>query len=422
MKIHFIGIGGIGISALARLAASRGFEVSGSDIQSSYIIEALKKEGMNIVCPHDPSVIKDQDLVVHSAIITQENAEIKEAARRGIKILSRQEALFDFLKDYKVYSVCGAHGKSTTTAILASILKKNALIGAISKEFGSNAVFSPGEKTLVFEADESDGSFIHSNPYCAVVTNAEPEHMEHYDYDEQKFYAHYREFLDKATRRVINCADPFLAGLNTPAQRLYPQDVKNVELKIINGEPYTSFELQDLGSFSVWGFGEHIAADAALAILAALEEMDLKTIRQNLKDFKGIKKRFDIIKNDGKSIVIDDYAHHPTEIRATLKSALAFAAMQGINGVKVIWQPHKYSRLLDNLDGFKACFKGASKLIILPVWEPGNTKADVKLQEHFKSYKPIFAASVADVASELQDGLTIGFGAGDITSQLRTAI
>lgn len=424
MKIHFVGIGGIGISALARLAKNDGHTVSGSDISSSLLTKKLESEGISVTVPHCSSAIESQDLLIHSAIIKEDNPEIQEARKNGIKILSRKEALPEILKDNKVYSVCGAHGKSTTTAILASILKTNAIIGAESKEFGSNVHFKEGDDRLVFEADESDGSFVYSNPHCSIVTNAEPEHMENYNYDMEKFHDAYREFLNKAKIKVINCEDEFLRSLEMDdAIKLYPdRDIKELRMRVLNGEPYTSFSLKDLGEFNVWGFGSHIAVDASLAILAALNEVNLETIKTNLKDYRGIKKRFDIVRKEEANVVIDDYGHHPTEIKATMDSALEFAQLNGLDKITAIWQPHKYSRTEDNLEGFINCFKGVDNLVILPVWEPSQEKRDIDFRKHFSKYNPIFAEKIIDAKDLLDSGLVIGFGAGDITTQIRKAV
>jgi UDP-N-acetylmuramate--alanine ligase len=334
------------------------------------------------------------------------------------------------VKDKKVYAVCGAHGKSTTTAILASVMDGSAVIGAESKEFGDN-VRSSDCDVLLFEADESDGSFLNSNPYCAIVPNAEPEHMEYYDYNFDRFYDAYRSFINLATLRVINAEDPFLSTLDCEAIRLYPsKDIKSIEYVLINDEPHTRFELLDMGVFEVWGFGEHIAIDAALAVLAAIQSEDIETVRAKLLNFKGIKKRFDII-NKESSILIDDYGHHPTEIKATLVSVKAYADLMGIDKITAIWQPHKYSRTIDNLDAFINCFEEASDLIILPVWAAGEAKRMIDFEKDFERYSPLMADSVKRSANDLDimkddkvlksldRGLIVGFGAGDITYQLR---
>ncbi|MGD9595687.1 MAG: Mur ligase domain-containing protein, partial [Wolinella sp.] len=330
LKIHFVGIGGIGISGLAKYLKAQGAEVSGSDITEGSTTKYLKKMGIPLSIPHDAEIITDQELLIHSAIIKPDNIELVRAKERGITILSRAEALPMILGDKRVYAVAGAHGKSTTTAILSSLLPDcSAIIGAESKEFGSN-VREVRSECVVFEADESDRSFLNSNPYCAIVTNAEPEHMENYNYDLELFHGAYREFLQKAKKRVINAEDAFLSTLTSlEATRLYPsRDITELSYELIEGEPYTRFKLLDLGDFRVWGLGEHIALDASLAILAVRDEMPLALIKERLQNFKGIKKRFDILQKSA-PILIDDYAHHPTEIEATLGAVKKYSALLG---------------------------------------------------------------------------------------------
>ena len=278
MKIHFIGIGGIGISGLAQYMHFKGHEVTGSDISDSIITKKLRSLGIDVTVPHSASAITDQDLVVHSAIIRPDNPEVVEAKSKGIEVLARREALLQILDTSKVYSVAGAHGKSTTTAILTSIMSGSAIIGAESKAFGSNVRYNAETDVMLFEADESDGSFINSNPHCAIVINAEPEHMEYYDYNYERFYDSYKTFINSAPCRVLNAEDPFLSTLkdDVDAKWLYPsRDITNIEFVLIDDEPHTRFTLNDLGSFDVWGFGKHIALDASLAILAASESMDV---------------------------------------------------------------------------------------------------------------------------------------------------
>ncbi len=434
MKIHFIGIGGIGISGLAQYMHFKGHEVSGSDIAETIITKKLEKLGISVQIPHTQDAITDQDLVVHSAIISPENPEVLAAKAKGIKVLARREALPYILENSKVYSVAGAHGKSTTTAILASIMSGSAIIGAESKALGSNVRYDDTTDVMLFEADESDGSFINSNPYCALVVNAEPEHMEYYDYNYERFYHSYTTFITSATLRVLNAEDPFLRTLKDKidAHWLYPnKDIHNIEYILINDEPHTRFSLKDLGVFEVWGFGRHIAIDASLAILAAKESMDIESIRKNLLNFKGIKKRFDIVGSEANRVIIDDYAHHPTEIRATFESLKEYAHLKGFDKITAIWQPHKYSRTIDNLEEFTKCFEGVQELIILPVWSAGEASRDIDFQESFKNYNLTMADNITrannsitvmkdhEKLKTLDKGLIIGFGAGDITYQIR---
>lgn len=435
MKIHFIGIGGIGISGLAQYMRYKGHEVSGSDISETVITKKLRSLGIKVTIPHDSSAISDQDLVIHSAIIRPDNPEIIEAKTREIEVLARREALLRILDKSKVYSIAGAHGKSTTTAILSAIMDGSAIIGAESKAFGSNVRYDATSDIMIFEADESDGSFINSNPHCAIVVNAEPEHMEYYDYNFELFYDSYKTFIKSAPCRILNAEDPFLSKLvdeGIEANWLYPsREITDLTYVLINDEPHTRFTLRDLGSFDVWGFGKHIALDASLAILAANESMDIELIREKILTFKGIKKRFDIVGSQSDSVIIDDYGHHPTEIRATFESVKEYALLKGFDKITAIWQPHKYSRTIDNLEEFINCFEGAAELIILPVWSAGEAMREIDFKEKFKRYNLIMADTISRANNTitiikdktelktLDKGLIIGFGAGDLTYQIR---
>ena len=433
-KIHFIGIGGIGLSALAKLLANGGHSISGSDIKQSEITNDLALNfGAKITIPHHADAVEGVDKIIYSAAVRPNNPEYQRAKELGIKLLSRKESLIEILGEKEVYAMGGAHGKSTTSAMLSSIIpNSNALIGAISKEFGSNVRHAENNK-VVFEADESDESFLNSNPHLAIVTNVEPEHMEYYEYDEERFYNAYRNFLNLAKIRVINAEDEFLASLDIQSTKLYPsKDISNIEFVLVNGEPHTKFTFKNFGNFEVFGFGNHIALDAALAILGALEMgEDLEDIRKNLLNYKGIKKRFDIVQNHENCVVIDDYGHHPTEIKVTMQSLQAYKELRGFNKLNVIWQPHKYSRTLDNLPAFVECFEGVDELVILPIWSAGELEVDIDLKGAFSRYKLHMADSITrkdgvvqiikdnNVIKEYREDLITAFGAGDITYQIR---
>jgi len=434
MKIHFIGIGGIGLSALAKFLSNDGHTISGSDIRQSEITNDLATNyGAKITIPHHKDAVEDVDRVIYSAAVRKNNPEYINADHLGIELLSRKDSLISILGDKEVYAVGGAHGKSTTSAILAAILPDtNALIGAISKEFGSN-VRNYDNNQVVFEADESDESFLNSNPYLAIVTNVEPEHMEYYEYDEDRFYSAYRNFLSLATIRVINAEDEFLSSLDQDSIKLYPsKDIKSIEYILIDGEPHTRFIFRDFGRFDIFGLGEHIALDASLAILSTLElGRDIESIRRDMLNYKGIKKRFDIVQNSDNIVVIDDYGHHPTEIRATMQSLREYAKLREFKKIRVIWQPHKYSRTMDNLANFIECFDGADELVILPIWSAGEIEIEIDLKGAFSRYQLTMADSVTkedSIVKVIKDGhtirefsseLVIAFGAGDITDQIR---
>ena len=435
MRIHFIGIGGIGISALAKFMAGEGYTVSGSDLRQSEITDELAlKFGAKITIPHHGDAVEGADMVIHSAAVRKNNPEYIRAKETGIPLYARKEALKFILRDKRVYAVGGAHGKSTTSAMLAELMpESNAVIGAISKAFHSN-VRTTKNSEVVFEADESDASFLNCNPYMAVVTNVEPEHMEYYEYDLERFYTAYEEFLRLAEIRVVNGEDPFLSELELEAVRLYPsREIEEVEYALVDGEPFTRFRLADMGRFEVFGIGEHIAIDASLAILAASSAgIDVELIRENLRNYRGIKKRFDIIEKRPGFVVIDDYGHHPTEIRATMRALGTYADMLGFSKIRAIWQPHKYSRTIDNLQGFVDSFEGVDELVILPIWAAGEVEIPIDLRGAFGGYDPIMGERVArddgsvkivdrhgDTIRAFDDGLVVAFGAGDITYQIR---
>ena len=434
MKIHFIGIGGIGLSALAKFLVNDGHKISGSDIKQTEITNDLATNfDAKITIPHHEEAVVGVDRVIYSAAVRPNNPEYQKAKELGIELLSRKESLKSILGEKEVYAVGGAHGKSTTSAMLSSIIpESNALIGAISKEFGSNVRNYPNSK-VIFEADESDESFLNSNPYLAIVTNVEPEHMEYYEYDEERFYNAYRNFLLLAKVRVINAEDEFLSSIALDSIKLYPsKDITNIEFVLVGGEPHTKFELLDMGIFEVFGFGNHIALDAALAILAALElGENVEDIRTNLLNYKGIKKRFDIVQNKKNCVVIDDYGHHPTEIKVTMESLQVYKNLREFTTLNVIWQPHKYSRTMDNLQSFVECFEGVDELVILPIWAAGELEVDIDLKGAFSRYKLVMADSVTKedgivkiykdghIIREYSEGLVTAFGAGDITYQIR---
>ncbi|MEA3314412.1 MAG: UDP-N-acetylmuramate--L-alanine ligase [Campylobacterota bacterium] len=430
MKVHFVGIGGIGLSALARFMKYKGDIVSGSDIKDTPITQKLKDENIKVDIPQSKNNIRNQDLIIYSAAVLDNNPEIIEARNQELKILTRKEALSTIMKDTKNYCVCAAHGKSTTTAILSSVLQSSAIIGAISKEFNSN--FRYISNTLAFEADESDESFIFSNPYCSIVLNTEPEHMEYYNYDKVRFYNAYKKFLDIAKVKVINAEDDYLKDYKGDAIRLYPsKDIKDIEYILEDDEPYTKFTLKDIGEFKVWGFGNHIALNTASVILATLPILNIEDIRKNLLDYKGIKKRFDILQKKDDFILIDDYAHHPTEIKVTIESVKLYQKYKKVDNIIVIWQPHKYSRTIDNLEAFKSCFMGCDELIILPVWSVAEEIKDIDFKKEFSSYNITFCDKVDttdanielikdnNIIKTINKGIVVGVGAGDITYQLR---
>ncbi|MBF7067015.1 UDP-N-acetylmuramate--L-alanine ligase [Campylobacter volucris] len=424
-KIHFIGIGGIGISALARFLKEQGFEISGSDIKESKTTKELEKEGISIKIPHHKDNVKNVDLVVYSAAIKEDNEELLSAKEQNISTLSRKEALPMILKDKRVFAVAGAHGKSTTSSILASLIEASVIIGAVLKESGTNMLYKES-KNIIFEADESDSSFLNSNPYLAIVTNVEAEHLDHYGNDLARLHKAYEDFLNLSKIQVINAEDEFLAKLNlSNCKKLHPsKDIKNIRMSVENFKPKIHFELKDFGEFGIYGMGEHVALDASLAILAASEFLSTDQIRTNLQNYQGIKKRFDILFANEKMALIDDYGHHPTEIKTTLKAAKEYANLAGYKKLIAIFEPHRYTRLSANVEYFSQVLSCVDELYILPVYAAGEAKIDINMQKYFPN-----AHFIKDIKREqnavyldeilLDSGLVIGFGAGDISVKLR---
>ena len=321
---------------------------------------------------------------------------------------------------------------------------------------------------LVFEADESDKSFLNSNPYSSIVLNIEAEHLESYEQNFGLLKEAYYEFMFKAKEVVANLGCPVVAKLverlegessyreikapnwkcradsiDGAAKRLIkldPRDVRNLSYELRGDLPYTSFELGGLGRFSVQGLGEHTAINASLALLSALPFLPLEKLRENLLNFKGLKKRFDLLQplSNEAPCIIDDYAHHPTEIKATLKAARIYAGLlekqKGLDKplkITALFQPHKYSRLRDNLEDFKACFSDCDELVILPVWAAGEAPIEFDFASLFARYKPRLATRLRRRGNQLaiedsrgreeilESSLLVGLGAGDITYQLR---
>ena len=291
LRVHFIGIGGIGVSGLARFLKAQGAIVSGSDIKDTSITQTLRDEGIAINIPHNKEVIANKDLIIHSAIIKDSNIEIIESKRLNKEILSRKEALKILLSKKRVLSICAAHGKSSTSAILAAILPHSgAIIGAISKEFNSNVRVSKDD-LLVFEADESDKSFLNSNPYKSIVINAEAEHLESYDNDFKKLQDAYLSFMQQGQQVVLNMQCEILQNLYVRLKDsgfkssaiicLYPDiDIQNITYELKDLLPYTTFTLKDLGRFSIYGIGYHNALNAIIIICFRLIYLSVLVYRK----------------------------------------------------------------------------------------------------------------------------------------------
>jgi UDP-N-acetylmuramate--alanine ligase len=386
-RVHFIGIGGIGMSGIAHLALCRGVKVSGSDLKESRATEELRKLGAAISIGHDPRNIQDVSLVVYSSAIKADNPEMQEARAKGIPIIKRAQALAQLMNGETVITVAGSHGKTTTTSLVSYLLLEAGLsptvaIGGIFKNIDSN-VYSGRGGFFIAEADESDGTFLYYEPRYSIITNIDREHLDYYK-DFQNEVEAFKEFINrtKSAGCVFCCADDInlkgilksyekryvLFGLDQDAD-IYP---KNIQMRGLTSEfdcyyrvPRLGKEHRFLDRFYLALGGKHNISNALSVIGIGIElGIDLKIIKLALSQYQGAARRLEI-KFKGKDVLIlDDYAHHPTEIKATLAAArnLDFKRMV------VIFQPHRYTRTKLLLDEFSQSFDLTDCLILTDIY------------------------------------------------------
>jgi UDP-N-acetylmuramate--alanine ligase len=435
---HLIGIGGIGMSGIAQLLLRRGFEVSGSDLKESKIIDELKKIGAKIFIGQHPDNIKDAKTVVYSSAIKKDNPEIIEAKKLGIPILKRAQALAGLMQDKTVITVTGSHGKTTTASLVSYLLLEAGLqpcvaVGGILKNIDTNSYLGTG-KFFVAEADESDGSFLYYYPKYSIITNIDREHLDYYREFENELSA-FREFLNKTEKEgcVFCCDDDenlktilkdyknrvLLFGLQDTAD-IYPKDIKFMGLA---SEFDCFFKGKLMGRFQLALGGRHNISNALSVIALGLEiGIVLEIIKQALKNFKGAGRRLEIKFSDSNYLVIDDYAHHPTEIKATLEAIRNLKNDRTI----AIFQPHRYTRTKLLLEEFSMSFDLADYIIITDIYPAGESPIDGisgrciydKIKERSRDKKISFLPKeeiVKQVSGILKTGdLIITLGAGDI--------
>jgi len=382
---HLIGIGGIGMSGIARLLLRKGFKVSGSDLKESEITDELQELGARIFLGHRAENIKGAQSVIYSSAIKEENPEIIEAGRLGIPILKRAEALLELMRDKTVITVAGSHGKTTTASLVACLLLEAGLepcvaVGGILKNIDSNSYLGCG-KYFVAEADESDGSFLYYCPDYSIITNIDREHLDYYQEFENELEA-YKKFLYRTQKKgcVFCCDDdPYLKsmlkdyknravlfGLENSAH-IYARDIKFTGLAC---EFDCFFRGNFIDRFSLSLGGKHNISNALSVIALGFEiGIELKFIKQALKNYKGAGRRLEIKFSDANYLIIDDYAHHPSEIRATLE------ALQHLKRDRVIaiFQPHRYTRTKLLQDEFGASFDGADYVVLTDIYAASET-------------------------------------------------
>ncbi len=388
--IHFVAIGGIGMSGIAEVLLSMGgFVISGSDLRDSPITERLESLGARITIGHAGSNIEGSDVVVRSSAVTEANIEVREARQRGIPVIRRAEMLAELMLLKQGIAIAGSHGKTSTTSLVASALQSGGLqptviVGGVIKNIGSNAVSGPGQY-LVAEADESDGTFLHLTPTVAVVTNIDFEHVDHYR-DMDALRQAFRDFLGRVPfygtcvlclddpevraliphldRRTVTYGFAEEADVSVEAGTMADTEAGQTARVLIQGQPAGVLNLQMRG--------RHNLANALAALAVALDVgIGFEQAAEGIAASEGVGRRCDLKGRHDGVLVIDDYAHHPTEILATMEVALSYGCP-----VSVIFQPHRYSRTLQFHREFGEALSSANEVTLLPVYAASEEPVD----------------------------------------------
>ena len=379
--VHFIGIGGIGMSGLAEILLEMGYRVSGSDLRASAITNGLAQRGARIFEGHAAANLGGAKAVVVSSAVNAANPEVMEARRLGLPVIPRGELLAELMRQKFGIAVAGSHGKTTTTSMVAAVLSHAGLDptvvvgGRVGMMGGSNARLGKSE-FLVVESDESDGSFLKLAPIIAVVTNIDREHLEHYA-NLDAIRRAFAEFVGKVPfyGAAVLCLD------DENVQQILPEvnrraitygTTTQADVRITHGSSghmasqfHLEFRGRDLGCFRVRVPGAHNVLNAAAAVAVGLElEIPVDTIREGLELFTGVDRRFQVRGVERGVTVVDDYGHHPTEIRATLAATRECRFKR----VHVLFQPHRYTRTRALLDDFARAFHQADSVIVLDIY------------------------------------------------------
>lgn len=451
MKKHvfFIGIGGTGLSAIARVLKEKGYIVSGSDQYLSDLAIDLISSGITVFEGHSPDHLVGVDLVIRSSAISEENVEVQAARKARIPVFKRSDIIGELMKEKTGIGVAGTHGKTTTTAILATVLNglgldPSYIIGSVSKNLGSNAHHGSGEHFVV-EADEYDRMFLGLDPTYGIITNLEHDHPDCFPTfnDYLMAFKAYSEKI-KPQGKLFCCLDDLgvqkLLNMITGVKVLTygtNQDsdyqATNIQSNQLGGYSFSVVYMQenretDLGRIDLEIPGLHNVLNA-LAVFAFIHQsgLDLEKTREILTKFSGTARRFELVGVVNQITLIDDYAHHPTEIKATLQAAKSRFLGKTIWAV---WQPHTYSRTLALFDEFKNSFFNADHVIISQIYasrEKNDTFSAAQLADAMNHPDAKYIASLEDITIYLQSKLTPGdvllvFSAGDatqITSNLK---
>ncbi|QCI94719.1 UDP-N-acetylmuramate--L-alanine ligase [Novosphingobium sp. EMRT-2] len=447
--IHFVGIGGIGMSGIAEVMHNMGYSVQGSDIAESYVVEGLRQRGIAVMIGHKAENVEGAAVVVTSTAVRRENPEVVAALEARVPVVRRAEMLAELMRLKNTVAVAGTHGKTTTTSMVAALLDAGGvdptvINGGIINSYGSNARLGASD-WMVVEADESDGSFLRLDGTLAIVTNIDPEHLDHYgSFDRVK--SAFVEFIENVPfyGAAMLCID------HPEVQAIIPKvrdrrvitygfsaqaDVRGEGVTPIpGGNRFTAVLRQRDGSFRrIEGIelpmpGRHNIQNALAAVAVAVEMgVSDDLIRAGFGKFGGVKRRFtkvgEIAVDGGSAVVIDDYGHHPVEIRAVLA-----AAREGVqNRVIAVVQPHRFTRLRDHMEDFQGAFNDADVVYVAPVYPAGEAPIEgvdaaalvegVKARGHRSAHLIAGADALAqELAPLVQPGdMIVCLGAGDIT-------
>ncbi len=372
------------MSAIAKVMLEMGFHVSGSDLAQQELTEKLAKKGADVFIGHEAEHVQGADLVVYSTALSKDNVEIKRAEELNIPVIHRSEMLARLLNTKKGVAVAGAHGKTTTSSMISLVLEQcgmdpTYIIGGEILNLGSNAKAGKGDY-VVAEADESDGTFLQYHPYLGVVTNIEADHLEHYDGDFEKLKSAYARFLSqvKSDGKAVVCADdPYIEAM------LPELGGKAVTYGLGKGADYSAHDLilgdrrvqftvhhkdEILGTMRLSVPGKHNVYNALATLIVCLDAgLSFSQIAEAIVDFRGAKRRFQVMGESGGILVIDDYAHHPTEIEATISAARATGKR-----IVAVFQPQRYTRTFFLLDQFSRAFPEADEVVLTDIYSPAG--------------------------------------------------
>ena len=437
---YFIGIGGIGMSAIARYLNNNGHKVYGYDRTQTQLSIQLEQEGMNISYEDDPTCLPSNiDLVIYTPAIPKDNKILQEVINRGLRLEKRAIALSEIIKDKKVVAISGTHGKTTTSGLLAHLLHNSkigcsAFLGGIANNYSTNMLCNEKSEYVVVEADEYDRSFLQLRPYIAAITSISPDHLDIYqnrDNLEQAFtqFANQtnkngRIFLKKEVSIETNTD----ITTNTYSLTNIESDYYAWNLRVSNGSYYFDYHTPEKIYYDMQMTypGIHNIENAILALSIALTlGVSEYELRSALKSFKGMKRRFDLKFNTAETIYYDDYAHHPEEIEATITSLRHLYPNKRICG---IFQPHLYSRTKDFADEFAKALEELDDIILLPIYPareepiPGITSKTIlhkinKMDKYHVTKEQLFP-----LLSALQPQLLVTLGAGDIDQLIEPII